>query len=212
MKQTNNAIKFLMAQYRAIFKNANIAMFAAIAAAALAAGQAQAAPLNTTDQWTGLKGNELTAGGSSDSFETITLVATDKANPHVNSNEFTLTIKEGAAHAIDGTTDNKGGFTAESGSLVIAGSGDVGATALTVGGKNTTALKLKDVNITKGTLTVKSGSLTTVGAKGIVLGDASNLATAADSSAIVTDKIELQKGSTLTLGGGKVESANINLA
>ena len=29
MKQTNNAIKFLMAQYRAIFKNANIAMVAA---------------------------------------------------------------------------------------------------------------------------------------------------------------------------------------
>ena len=45
MKQTNNAIKFLMAQYRAIFKNANIAMVAAMAAAALAAGQAQAAPL-----------------------------------------------------------------------------------------------------------------------------------------------------------------------
>ncbi|MDY2797578.1 MAG: autotransporter outer membrane beta-barrel domain-containing protein [Anaerobiospirillum succiniciproducens] len=43
MKQTNNAIKFLMAQYRAIFKNANIAMVAAMAAAALAAGQAQAA-------------------------------------------------------------------------------------------------------------------------------------------------------------------------
>ena len=43
MKQTNNAIKFLMAQYRAIFKNANIAMLAAIAASALAAGQAQAA-------------------------------------------------------------------------------------------------------------------------------------------------------------------------
>ena len=43
MKQTNNAIKFLMAQYRAIFKNANIAMVAAIAAAALASGQAQAA-------------------------------------------------------------------------------------------------------------------------------------------------------------------------
>ena len=43
MKQTNNAIKFLMAQYRAIFKNANIAMVAAMVAAALAAGQAQAA-------------------------------------------------------------------------------------------------------------------------------------------------------------------------
>ncbi|MDY2799530.1 MAG: autotransporter outer membrane beta-barrel domain-containing protein, partial [Anaerobiospirillum succiniciproducens] len=43
MKQTNNAIKFLMAQYRAIFKNANIAMVAAMAAAALAAGSANAA-------------------------------------------------------------------------------------------------------------------------------------------------------------------------
>ena len=42
MKQTNNAIKFLMAQYRAIFKNANIAMVAAMVAAALAAGQANA--------------------------------------------------------------------------------------------------------------------------------------------------------------------------
>ena len=46
MKQTNNAIKFLMAQYRAIFKNANIAMVAAMVASALAAGQAQAADLN----------------------------------------------------------------------------------------------------------------------------------------------------------------------
>ena len=42
MKQTNNAIKFLMAQYRAIFKNANIAMVAAMVAAALAAGSANA--------------------------------------------------------------------------------------------------------------------------------------------------------------------------
>ncbi len=48
MKQTNNAIKFLMAQYRAIFKNANIAMVAAMAAAALAAGSANAANVDGT--------------------------------------------------------------------------------------------------------------------------------------------------------------------
>ena len=46
MKQTNNAIKFLMAQYRAIFKNANIAMVAAMAATALAAGSVNAATAN----------------------------------------------------------------------------------------------------------------------------------------------------------------------
>ncbi|MGN8853123.1 hypothetical protein [Anaerobiospirillum succiniciproducens] len=53
MKQTNNAIKFLMAQYRAIFKNANIAMVAAMAAAALSAGAANAAntDLDSKDKW-----------------------------------------------------------------------------------------------------------------------------------------------------------------
>ena len=45
MKQTNNAIKFLMAQYRAIFKNANLKMVlaATAAAAALSVGSANAA-------------------------------------------------------------------------------------------------------------------------------------------------------------------------
>ena len=51
MKQTNNAIKFLMAQYRAIFKNANIAMVAAMVAAALATGQAQAKAGDQTEPY-----------------------------------------------------------------------------------------------------------------------------------------------------------------
>ena len=48
MKQTNNAIKFLMAQYRAIFKNANLKMIlaATAAAAALSVGSANAAAGN----------------------------------------------------------------------------------------------------------------------------------------------------------------------
>ena len=58
MKQTNNAIKFLMAQYRAIFKNANIAMLAAIAASALAAGQAQA----DVNAWDKLASQTFTSG------------------------------------------------------------------------------------------------------------------------------------------------------
>ncbi len=59
MKQTNNAIKFLMAQYRAIFKNANIAMVAAMVAAALAVGQAQAAAGDTGLDPEGKFENEL---------------------------------------------------------------------------------------------------------------------------------------------------------
>ena len=211
MKQTNNAIKFLMAQYRAIFKNANIAMVAAIAAAALAAAQAQAGDNLELAGWASLSGNKTAGHASNTDLNQVNLTATEDT-PVVNSNEFTLTIKEAANHAINGNGSNKGGFTAEKGSLVIEGSAGVDATALKIGGTNTAAVTLKDVSVTKGTLTVTSGSLTTVGAKGIVLGDASKLATAHDSSSIVTDKIELQKGSTLALGGGKVESANINLA
>ena len=45
MKQTNNAIKFLMAQYRAIFNNAYFKGLAtaALVTVAMSAGQAQAA-------------------------------------------------------------------------------------------------------------------------------------------------------------------------
>ena len=50
MKQTNNAIKFLMAQYRAIFNNAYFKGLAsaALVTVAMAAGQVQAADLATT--------------------------------------------------------------------------------------------------------------------------------------------------------------------
>ena len=72
MKQTNNAIKFLMAQYRAIFRNANIAMVAAMVAAALAAGQANAANLEQAG-WANLAGDK-TAGSGGD-FESVEITA-----------------------------------------------------------------------------------------------------------------------------------------
>ena len=97
MKQTNNAIKFLMAQYRAIFKKANIAMFAAMAAAALAAGQAQAVDIDAWD--TGLSGD-------------MTITADNKLNITVdatktNTNGFNATITAGDSVIVgkDGTDD-----------------------------------------------------------------------------------------------------------
>ena len=49
MKQTNNAIKFLMAQYRAVFKHAYLASLGAslVAATALLSAPAHAAPPST---------------------------------------------------------------------------------------------------------------------------------------------------------------------
>ena len=66
MKQTNNAIKFLMAQYRAIFNNAYFKGLAsaALVTVAMAAGQAQAA---TSDLATVLSGTK--AESPADSIE-----------------------------------------------------------------------------------------------------------------------------------------------
>ena len=82
MKQTNNAIKFLMAQYRAIFQNAYFKGLAtaAVVTMGLAAGQAQAAsPLTITDEagWQGITAGEhsgtvsLTSGAANDDVEFV---------------------------------------------------------------------------------------------------------------------------------------------
>ena len=123
MKQTNNAIKFLMAQYRAIFKNANIAMVAAMVAAALAAGQAQAAANdNALDLGTDAKNP----------------VASDSINSDIkvsgSSGGFIdeLTIAKGGTLTFDGsTTDNTGHILVgknlniqSGGRLILKGSAD----------------------------------------------------------------------------------------
>ena len=118
MKQTNNAIKFLMAQYRAIFKNANIAMVAAMAAAALAAGQAQAAPINL-----GASADQATP-----SIEVTTADATANATGGFVDE---LTIASGGTLTFDGSKNANTGhikvgntLTVQSGgSLVVKGSG-----------------------------------------------------------------------------------------
>ena len=98
MKQTNNAIKFLMAQYRAIFKNANLKMIlaAAAAAGALSAGAANAAEdtaLDSADEWKAA----LTAGNGT---VTITGKDTDKGAAGKFQN-ITLTGSTGSGTSLD---------------------------------------------------------------------------------------------------------------
>ena len=157
MKQTNNAIKFLMAQYRAIFKNANIAMLAAIAASALAAGQAQADDLTATN-WGNASGDALTVGGTSPTYGKIDLTATadeDKAN----NNSFKLTIKGGADNKINGAASDKGSFTATKGTLVIEGA-DATGTKLIIGDVSGAKATFGTVSVNKGTVDLTKGTLT----------------------------------------------------
>ena len=108
MKQTNNAIKFLMAQYRAIFKNAYFKGMATalVLTAGLAAGQAQAADsdfwtlsksdqVNWTNQPTAISSAQHAAGAFEDSNSNIK----DSDNVSHNVSNGSLTV--GTADGLD---------------------------------------------------------------------------------------------------------------
>ena len=153
MKQTNNAIKFLMAQYRAIFKNANIAMVAAMAAAALAAGQAQAQVTNITD-W-----NQIVSGtidANTTNGKALAIVAdADKTE----SKGFDLTITSGS-HTIKGKSGQNELTTAKDKTTTITLNGDGAAVAqptLSIGGTQAgehVAVTITNLNNFAGTLSI----------------------------------------------------------
>ena len=154
MKQTNNAIKFLMAQYRAIFKNAYFKGMATalVLTAGLAAGQAQAADdiqdyfynsnnANKFDQWN---------SGASSNWQKIDLTGTATpgstiAGEIANANGVVSggTLQIGTDHNI---------------TTVGASGSAVGGVAIdtTAGGKNLTATGNR-VILDKGA-TISSGS------------------------------------------------------
>ena len=183
MKQTNNAIKFLMAQYRAIFKNANLKMIlaATAAAAALSVGSANAAAGD--GKWDAAdfgKGNDATQKGetinASQNFNASTLphnqwnyasgtTTVSGANTVLNITGAALrhfaleglTVKEGATLKLTNTDEtNTQIFGYASGS--DAG-GDKGTLAVTNGAIELTkgSMSFNTVNITSGSKLTISG-------------------------------------------------------
>ena len=120
MKQTNSAIKFLMAQYRAIFNNAYFKGLAtaAVATLALAAGQAQAAKTDF-------------ASGADYVADNITQVV-DKKKVETTSNEDTLTINKGQKF-VNGIEVKQGHKLTMSGSVVSVDNVNVTSGSLVIG-------------------------------------------------------------------------------
>ena len=198
MKQTNNAIKFLMAQYRAIYQSAYLKGLASaiIVTASLAAGQAQAAPV--TDFNSATSGGTITISQDSDA---LNLTATSKDNL-----PFTVKISTGknadnkvegvaasankATFEINGTDETKlkvAASTSASGSLTI-GTLDVkkGSVTVEANGANAATLAATQVKVGNGgEITVAGTNTPTVAS---TLGDATKTTYTLDS------------GSTITLG------------
>ena len=164
MKQTNNAIKFLMAQYRAIFQNAYFKGLAtaAVVTMGLAAGQAQA--VNTAI-------DTLTGDKSFDGSTVFTITATATANNDLTS----IKITAGDSHSVTGAETNGTTVTANKTNLIIEGTGDASTTKLTVAGVNktnaTAKLIVKDLAVKNGTLELTTATnAATVEAESITVG------------------------------------------
>ena len=229
MKQTNNAIKFLMAQYRAIFKNANIAMLAAIAASALAAGQAQAAKPFTNTELGALTGEEGTitfdgkGDGSSNKYEKLTLSGAVAQSSKLEG--LTFLIQSGAAtdNTIKGTGKDAAAIVDLTGATITLdvdpeGSTGKGDNNLAVGNADTnaTTLKVSELNVVKGTLstvdsTAVKNSIEAVNINvGKETGGDADVTVGKSGNVLASGKLTINKNSTITIGdsatltGGKI--------
>ena len=211
MKQTNNAIKFLMAQYRAIFQNAYFKGLAtaAVVTMGLAAGQAQA-------QDTAIA--SLTGDQSFDSSTAFEITSSATANDALTS----INITAGDGHKVSGAQTAGTTVTASKTDLIIEGAGKASATKLTVEGKQASGaiakLIVKDLAVKNGTLdlttdtnaaTVEAESIT-VGKEAtqstpvtIADGDPTAVISVAASSTLgkATTAYTLYKGGQITLAG-----------
>ena len=207
MKLSNNAIKFLMAQYRAIYKNAYFKGIASavVLTSALAAGQTQAAPLAADTDLTTLpdtvetitikdKGNDVAAG----EFTAIN-IADDASATKIKDKNILITSGDaaGTGNYVKGNTGDKNGvLVAKNLTLESAGAKTVGLAV--IGNSNGTGTATFDtVNIIKGTLSAegadtKSGSIF---ASKIIVGGAT---TEAAGDAILEIKDKGVVGKTLT--------------
>ena len=216
MKQTNNAIKFLMAQYRAIFKNANIAMVAAIAAAALASGQAQAAQGSTFEN-AGFKADAAvkvtmdgttTADDTKGQYKNFTISGGEADQAFTNDQENVLTVTGGKADSgsvFKGkAADSTGIITLAKTSLIIAGTADNSTDAVVSIGEGTSgaAVTLGSVTAGKGTLDVVKGSLT---AGSLTLKNKSLLKLT--DGDVTADSITLESGSVVDITKGSLGKA-----
>ena len=214
MKQTNNAIKFLMAQYRAVFKHAYLASLGAslVAATALLSAPAAAAPQGpapgpmTNTEFNSYTDPTLQIGGDGAKYNALT-ISGGIADSAAKQLAITLkagesTIKAKAAGSPPDTDPAINDIDLSATSIIIDQADPKTVAKLTVGdGTTQLNLKLKEVTVTKGTLELSSAAAnkTTLEAGTITLGKAS------DASPVTHDAlVNIGAGGVLGKSGSEI--------
>ena len=218
MKQTNNAIKFLMAQYRAIFKNAYFKGIASavLLTAGLAAGQAQAADtLLDATAWATLPAEVNVSGKDGSTAPEYTKITITETKNNQNTTTINITASEAASASTIGSSTNAAAVNVSGANTTInfLQSG-TNAAKLTVEGKdasNATTFDVKAINITKGELAVAGFGTVSADTISLQAADAANRAnakisfTGADATkanSLVGKLTTANAGGTLDFTGG----------
>ena len=216
MKQTNNAIKFLMAQYRAIFKNAyfkGLTSAVLLTAGLAVAGGAQAASVTATD-WPTLSG-EVTLDGTGAAAPVYDKIDIDTSAENTNTVTINITASGAASESTIGSSSNAAAVNVTGANTTVnfLQADDSKAAKLTVEGASDKAstFDVKAINITKGELAV--ANFGTVSADTITLqaADAANRskakisftgADATKANSLVGKLTTANAGGTLDFTGG----------
>ena len=216
MKQTNNAIKFLMAQYRAIYQSAYLKGLtsAIIVTASLAAPQAQAA---TTDLNQATSGGTITISQDSDVLELTTPITKDNlpftvkistSKQAVNKVEGVTVSANKATFEINGQ-DTQFKVAASAGASAAAGSLTIsildvkkGIVTVEANGANAASLVADQVNVASGgKITVGTSSASAAS----TLGDATKTTYTLDSGSTITlEASGAMVGQDVVSTGGKI--------
>ena len=210
MKVSNNALNFLLAQYRAIFKRAYVKGLASavMLTAALAAGQAQADVLNNASG-SALEKTDPISIGSGGAYDSIKI-----SGGFSNNWNAAVTINSGAASSTGNYILGSGGTS----DLAITGTGSLtiavtettpsGNGLLIVGDGKSASLTLDKVDVQRGELQVADSGSNSSGAGSLVAGtitigktatseEEANGRAAAAREAYLTVKADSDAGSTL---------------
>ena len=209
MKLSNNAIKFLMAQYRAIYKNAYFKGIASavVLTAGLAAGTAQADALGSIT-------SDKSVNNANDTAESV-IISTGKATLQgkvgVQSKlevSGTFSVAQGAELAIGNSGANIAGLTVDvlqdatnEGSLLVHGS----TKASNSGGSKDVAIDFKKALVSTGSINVvasESGTASLTAKTLTISGDGSKVDVTGHTgktASVIADSVTLGSGSVITL-------------
>ena len=213
MKVSNNALNFLLAQYRAIFKRAYVKGLASavLLTAGLAAGASQAQAANlTNDSGSALEATEAITIGSGGDYDSIKI-----SGGFSNKWNADVTITSGAASSTGNYILGSGG----TGDLAITGTGSltIAVTEATASGNGLaiigdgsgSSLSIKDVTVQRGEIKIldsgsNSSGTALLAADTIMIGRAAGEEATTTREAYLTVKADTTKGATLGAAGSNI--------